>query len=70
MIKTRTDLVLEVHAENAAHLEEELDAAVRLARAKAMEERRHGILVTRLSPKLFTVAVSAEIPYGLTLERG
>ncbi|WP_426998129.1 hypothetical protein [Pseudarthrobacter sp. N5] len=70
MIKARTDLVLEVHAEYAALLGEELDAAVRAARAKAMEERRHGILVTRHHHTLFTVAVSADVPYGLTLERG
>jgi hypothetical protein len=70
MIKTRTGLVLEIEAETAALLAEELDAAVAVARARAMEENRHGILVTRHSPTLFTVAVSAEVPFGLTLERG
>ena len=70
MIKTRTGLVLEIEAENAALLADELEAAVGVARSRAMQERRHGVLVTRHSHTLFTVAVSAEVPYGLTVERG
>ncbi|MFF2029158.1 hypothetical protein [Arthrobacter sp. NPDC058192] len=70
MIKTRTDLVLEIEAENAALLADELEAAVRVARSRAMQDCRHGILVTRHSHTLFTVAVSGEVPFGLTVERG
>lgn len=49
-------------------IEEDLNLAVELARQQAMEEGRHGVLVTRLEPASFTVTVSADVPYGITRE--
>jgi hypothetical protein len=49
-------------------LEEELNTAVDAAIQQATEEGRHGILVTRYGNTTFTVAVSAKVPYGQTLE--
>ncbi len=39
------------------------------ARAQAVRECLHGVLVTRHGPGSFTVTVSRDIAYGLTLER-
>ena len=50
-------------------IEEDLNAAVELAQQQALEEGRHGILVTRHGPASFTVAVSADVPFGITRER-
>jgi hypothetical protein len=50
-------------------IEEHLNRAVELARQRAVEEGRHGVLVTRHGPASFTVAVSADVPYGITRER-
>ena len=48
---------------------ERLDAAEHLARQQALRKGTHGILVTRHGPTTFTVALSADVPYGVTLER-
>jgi hypothetical protein len=45
-----------------------LDAAVGLAQQHAMREGRHGVLITRHGTASFTVAVSAEVPYGISQE--
>jgi hypothetical protein len=50
-------------------IEEHLNRAVELARQRAVEEGRHGVLVTRDGPASFTVAVSADVPHGITRER-
>ncbi|WP_028266855.1 hypothetical protein [Arthrobacter sp. MA-N2] len=47
----------------------DLNAAVDLAQQDAIGEGEHGVLVTRHGPACFTVAVSAEVPYGITQER-
>jgi len=44
----------------------ELNAAVELAQQHAMGEGKHGALVTRQGPASFTVAVSGDVPYGIT----
>jgi hypothetical protein len=48
---------------------ERLDAAEHLARQQALRKGTHGILVTRHGPATFTVALSADVPYGITMER-
>lgn len=45
-----------------------LESAAAEARLAAMAEKRHGILVTRRQDT-FTVAVSPDVPYGMTYER-
>lgn len=57
-----------VEAHEPQLLEEDLNAAVDAALEHAMQEGRHGILVTRHGHTRYTVAVSAEVPYGLTME--
>lgn len=49
-------------------MDAELDAAVTAAKAHALAEKRHGILVTRHSVDKFTVALSETVPFGLTRE--
>ena len=57
-----------VTGDTSRSIQEELDSAVELARRHAMQIGGHGIMVTRLGPGSFTVAISAEVPYGVTHE--
>jgi hypothetical protein len=59
----------EVTGDEPHLLEEHLNRAVELAQQRAVEEGRHGVLVTRHGPASFTVEVSADVPYGITRER-
>ncbi len=68
MIETATDLILRVTVKDKATMDAELNAAVDMSREKAMRER-HGVLITRHASDSFTVAVSAEVPFGITQEK-
>jgi hypothetical protein len=69
MIKHHPDLVLEITVHDRATLENDLNAAVDIAREHAMTEGRYGILVTQHGYTRYTVAVSRDVPYGQTHER-
>jgi hypothetical protein len=49
-------------------MDSELDAAVAAAKARALDGKSHGILVTRHGVDTFTVALSDTVPFGLTRE--
>ena len=59
---------LHVRVRQANSLETALNAAADLVMNAAIGEGRHGVLITRFGPACFTVAVSADVPYGLTRE--
>ena len=69
MIKRHSDIVLEITAHDPVTIENDLNTAVEMAREHAMQERRHGILVTQHGYTSYTVAVSRDVPYGQTHER-
>jgi hypothetical protein len=69
MIKRHSDVVLEITAHDPNTVENDLNAAVEIAREQAMKERRHGILVTQHGYTSYTVAVSRDVPYGQTREQ-
>jgi hypothetical protein len=50
-------------------IDDDLHTAVEKARAHASQEPWLGILVTRHSPEVYTVALSFLVPYGQTFER-
>lgn len=50
-------------------LDLELDRTVDEAILAALEDRGRGILVTRHDHDSFTVELSTEVPFGITLER-
>jgi hypothetical protein len=62
-------LAIIVNVDGAAHLHERLNAAVETARQKAIKHGKYGILVTQHGYGNFMVAISPEVPFGLTLER-
>jgi hypothetical protein len=64
-----TGRIYRVTGDTARMVSEDLNAAVELAQRHAMGEGKHGVLVTRHGPVSFTVAVSREVPYGITQER-
>ncbi|ALE04745.1 hypothetical protein AL755_03390 (plasmid) [Arthrobacter sp. ERGS1:01] len=68
MITHHSDRYLEIVAHDPVSLEDDLNAAEAIARGFAMEERLHGILVTRHDHTRYTVALSNEVPYGQTHE--
>ncbi len=68
MIETATDHTLRVTVTDKATMDAELNAAVDMSREKAMRDR-HGVLITRHASDSFTVAVSADVPYGITQEK-
>jgi hypothetical protein len=65
---TETGRIYRVVGDKPQLIEEDLNAAVELVRKEAIKEGRHGILVTRHASACFTVAVSADVPYGMTRE--
>ncbi|MGO4806803.1 hypothetical protein AB4089_16940 [Arthrobacter sp. 2MCAF15] len=69
MIRSHSDLVLEITASDPDTVENDLNDAVEIAREHAMKDRRHGILVTQHSYTAYTVAVTASVPYEQTHER-
>ena len=69
MIKRQSDHVLEITAYDPRTVENDLNTAVDMAREHAMQEGRHGILVTQHGYSSYTVAVSRDVPFGQTHER-
>lgn len=68
MIEARFEHTLAVTAQDKAAMQRLLTIAERLLRLRAMTLPKRGILITRHSPELFTVALSGDVPYGLTRE--
>jgi photosystem II stability/assembly factor-like uncharacterized protein len=66
---TETGRIYRVTGDKRHIVTADLDAAVELAQQHAMGEGKHGVLVTRHGPASFTVAVSADVPYGISQER-
>lgn len=69
MINHQSDLVLEINAHDPVTLENDLNAAEAMARTRAMQDRKYGILVTRLNHTTYTVALRNDVPFGETHER-
>ncbi|MCA4133466.1 hypothetical protein [Arthrobacter sp. M4] len=67
MIKHHSELVLEITADDASTIQQDLNAAEEIALESAME-LRHGILVTQHDFNSYTVEVSREVPFGETQE--
>jgi len=59
---------LRITGSSKSQIENELSTAVVLVRQRAREALQ-GILITRLGPGSYTVAVDASVPYGITEER-
>ena len=58
-----------VTVQNGKHKDAELTAAVTMAQESAQHHGWMGVMVTRHSPTVFTVALSEHVPYGTTAER-
>ncbi|WP_104141302.1 hypothetical protein [Arthrobacter sp. ZGTC131] len=69
MITVASGPIYHVTADDPQEIAESLDLAEQLAQEQALREGVRGILVTRNGPTSFTVALSADVPYGTTLER-
>ncbi len=66
MITHHIGLILEVTAHDPDTINNDLTTAEEIARSHAMQDCRHGILVTQHNYTSFTVTVSADVPYGQT----
>lgn len=58
-----------VTVQNDKHKDAELSAAVKMAQERAQHYGWMGVMVTRHSSTVFTVALSEYVPYGTTAER-
>jgi hypothetical protein len=68
-VNSRAAEALEVKVGTARELEEGLNAAVRNLQLLAGHSRNRGILVTRLEAGHYMVALSEQVPFGLTREQ-
>jgi hypothetical protein len=59
---------IDLHIASPAAVDSQLDAAVDALLQAAMEDQQ-GVLVTRHSPRHYSVAVSAAVPFGTTMEQ-
>ncbi|MCG2624725.1 hypothetical protein LVY72_22825 [Arthrobacter sp. I2-34] len=50
-------------------LQEQLDTAHQTVKSLAISDRRYGVLITRHRYDAYTVALSPQVPYGMTFER-
>lgn len=62
-MKNPFDLVIAVNVTDRASMESRLDDAVSIARTRAIQEGRQGILVIRDGFGSFTVALSDAVPF-------
>lgn len=69
MIFIEQPFALEVNADTGAEIEQRLCEAFDTVLEHALERREGGILVTHHNHSRYTVAISAEVPFGLTIER-
>jgi hypothetical protein len=67
-VPTATAEYVDVRVDNAGQIEDRLNSAVQDLQVKATRLRTHGILVTRLNPGHYRVALSDQVPFGLTRE--
>jgi hypothetical protein len=67
-MNTATIEHLEIRVESAGQIEDRLNSAVKDLQAIATRTRTHGILVTRLNPGHYRIALSDQVPFGLTRE--
>lgn len=63
------DRYFHITGRSRAEIEESINTVVETARVHSMREGWQGILVTRHEPGLYTVNVSGDVPYGVTMER-
>src|SRR3712207_3917237 len=50
-------------------IQEQLDSAHEAVQSLAIAEGQNGVLIIRHRPGTYTLAVSPEVPYGMTYER-
>lgn len=66
----QADVLVKAAAGNGWHaLQEQLNIAHEEVRSLAISGGRNGVLITRHRHDTFTVAVSPDVPYGMTYER-
>lgn len=58
-----------IYPTTRADLLARLDTAVESAQAAAILDGKNGVLITRHDHSTFSVEISPEVPYGLTIER-
>lgn len=70
MITTReADRYFHITGLTSTEIEDGISTAVSLAHAHSKRDAWEGVLVTRHEPGVYTVNLSSEIPYGITMER-
>jgi hypothetical protein len=69
IITIEADRYFHITGLSRTEIEDSVNTAVEMARDHSMSEGWQGILVTRHGADMYTVNLSAEVPYGATVER-
>ena len=59
---------INIQITNTTELDQRLDQAVKDLQQAAMLTKKHGILLTRHQPGLYSAALSDKVPFGMTRE--
>jgi len=59
---------IHVLARNSWNAQDELNLAEERLRAQAMQDRRQGILITKIGAGHYVLALSEHVPFGVTRE--
>ncbi|CAH0279774.1 hypothetical protein SRABI26_03908 [Arthrobacter sp. Bi26] len=69
IITIEADRYFHITGLSPTEIEDSINTAVEMARDHSVSEGWQGILVTRHGPDNYTVNLSADVPYGVTVER-
>ncbi|XAS69937.1 hypothetical protein VUN82_12445 [Micrococcaceae bacterium Sec5.1] len=58
-----------ITGQSTTEISDSINTAVEMARDHSMTEGWQGIIVTRHGPDMYTVNLSSDVPYGVTVER-
>jgi hypothetical protein len=58
-----------ITGESPTEIADSINTAVEMARDHSVSDGWKGILLTRHGPDMYTVNLSADVPYGVTVER-
>ncbi|MGO4248513.1 hypothetical protein AB4Y87_14975 [Paenarthrobacter sp. RAF54_2] len=69
IITIETGRYFHITGQSTTEIADSIDTAVEMARDHSVAEGWQGIIVTRHEPDMYTVNLSSDVPYGVTVER-
>lgn len=69
IITIEADRYFHITGLTTTEIDDSISTAVSLAHAHSRSEGWEGVLVTRHEPGVYTVNLTSQVPYGITMER-